>query len=170
MKILEQLQKVFTAFFLVIIVLSMLTWLGVINPFDRFESATSGVVEDKLRVSALAGDSDAQNKLGTLLYKQAEKHNSDFSEAINWFNEAHRQGHPIAQANLGFAYKAGNGVAQSNDKAIEHFYQSGLNFLRIGFPMDAKDNVYSISKIDTAHPLKLDLITAIKAYEENADP
>jgi len=170
MKILEQLQKAFTAFFLIVIALSILTWLGVINPFDRFESRTSSAVEDKLRVAALEGDADAQNKLGTLLYKKAEKYNTDFSEAIDWFNEAGRQHHPIAQVNLGFAYKAGNGVIQNNDEAIKHFYQSGLNFLRIGFPMDAKDNVYSINKINSKHPLKFDLIAAIKKYEKDINP
>ena len=170
MKILEQLQKAFTVFFLIIITLSILTWLGVISPFDKFESATSSIVEDKLRVDALTGNAEAQNKLGTLLYKRAEKYNTDYSEAIDWFNEASRQRHPIAQVNLGFAYKAGNGVLQSNDEAIKHFYQSGLNFLRLDFPMDAKDNVYSINKINSKHPLKFDLIAAIKKYEEDNNP
>jgi len=170
MKILEQLQKAFTVFFLIIITLSTLTWLGIISPFDKFESATSSIVEDKLRVDALTGNADAQNKLGTLLYRKAEKYNTDYSEAIDWFNEASRQHHPIAQVNLGFAYKAGNGVLQSNDEAIKHFYQSGLNFLRLDFPMDAKDNVYSINKINSKHPLKFDLIAAIKKYEGDNNP
>ncbi|ORU94146.1 MAG: hypothetical protein A6F70_07670 [Cycloclasticus sp. symbiont of Bathymodiolus heckerae] len=165
-KILEAIQKLLTGLFILIIALSFLTWLGAINPFEAFESATRDSVEEKLRVDAITGNADAQNKLGTLLYISAKKQsNGDFSEAIKWFEKANQQ-HPIAQLNLAFAYKGGNGVLQNNDTAIEYFHQSGINFLRIGFPMDAKDCVYSIQQINTEHPLKKSLIQKISEYEE----
>ncbi|ORU90914.1 MAG: hypothetical protein A6F71_08200 [Cycloclasticus sp. symbiont of Poecilosclerida sp. M] len=67
---------------------------------------------------------------------------------------------------MAFAYKAGNGVTQSNEKAIELFYSAGLNYLKIGYPMDAKDNVFSINHIDNNHPLKHSLNAAIQDYEK----
>lgn len=166
MKILRLLEKLFTGFFLLVIAISMLTWLGIINPFDTFESAMVGKVENKLRIEASSGNADVQNKLGTLLYTQAKNKNGDFSEALEWFYMATEQQHPIAQTNLAFAYKAGNGVTKDSEKAILFFYQGGINFLKIGFPMDAKDNVYNISRINSNHPLREKLIAAIKAYEE----
>ncbi|MBL4743760.1 MAG: hypothetical protein JKX87_03860 [Cycloclasticus sp.] len=73
----------------------MLTWLGVISPFSKFESSVSNDIENKLRVEADAGDADKQNKLGTLLYTQAKRQNSDFSDAIYWFKNAAKQDLPL---------------------------------------------------------------------------
>jgi len=164
-KFLQLFQKLFTGFFIVIIAISLLTWLGVISPFERFEHNVRGSVGEKLLASAEKGDADAQNKLGTLLYVQAQKQKSDFSQAIGWLRKASQQNHPIAQMNLAYAYKAGNGVPIDNEKAIQLFHQCGLNYLRMGFPMDAKDAVYSIGQINKKHPMKLTLIQAIKEYE-----
>ena len=167
MKILAKIQQSLTVVFFIIVTLSILNGTGIIAPFDTFETIISPDIEDKLRVKALAGNADAQNKLGTLLYKHAQKNNTDFNEAIRWFNEAHQQQHAIAQMNLGFAYKAGNGVPQSNDEAIQYFHKSGLNFFRTDFPMDAKDNVYNINQLNSTHPLKHDLMSAIRAYQDD---
>ena len=104
-----------------------------------------------------------------MLYTRAKKQNGDFTEAIEWFEKASEQNHPIAQMNLAVAYKAGNGVAMDKEKAIELFHQSGLNYLRMGSPMDAKDSVYNINRLNSIHPLKRDLINAIKEFEANAD-
>lgn len=166
MKILNSLEKIFNTVFIVIICIGLLTWLGIFNPFEKFESAVKGDVIDKLSIEAHGGDADAQNKLGTLLYTEAKKQKGDFNEAIRWLEEASQQKHPVAQMNLAIAYETGIGVVMDNEKAIQLFYQSGLNFLRMGFPMDAKDSVFYISKIDSNHPLRRDLINAIKQYEE----
>lgn len=167
MKTLQYLQKLFSGFFILIIAMSVLTWLGFINPFDTFESSMSDRVESKLRIEAASGKPDSQNKLGTLLYVAAKKTQGDFSEAISWFEKAGRQDHPIAQMNLAFSYKAGNGVLQNNQKAIELFHSAGLLFLKREFPMDAKDCVHAIAKINSVHPLKTSLIQAITRYEEH---
>ena len=167
MKFLRALQTLFTGFFLIIIFISLLTWLGFISTFKKAETSLSSDVRNNLEVIANSGNPDAQNKLGALLYVSAKKRKKDFSEAIDWLNKAAKQNHPVAQTNLAYAYKAGNGVTADNEKAIELFYQAGLNYLHMGFPMDAKDNIYSINQLNKSHPLKLKLVDAIKEYEEN---
>ena len=165
MKFLKRLQQLLTGIMLLIITLSILTWLGVINPFASFEKSQAGAIKTKLSSKATEGDADAQNKLGTLLYTAAKRENGDFTQATQWFKLAAEQKHPIATMNLGFAYKAGNGVEKNEEQAIQQFYKAGLLFLEIEFPMDAKDSVHDISTIDAQHPRKADLIKAIKLYE-----
>jgi len=165
MKLLKRLQHLLTGVMLFVIALSILTWLGVINPFAAFEKSQTGTIKTKLSIKATQGDADAQNKLGTLLYTTAKREKGDFSKATQWFKLAAEQKHPIATMNLGFAYKAGNGVEKDEEKAIQQFYKAGLLFLEAGFPMDAKDSVHDISTISAQHPRKTDLINAIKLYE-----
>jgi len=164
-KFLELLQKLLTGFFIVLIALSLLTWFGVIDPFEKFENTVRDDLEESLFIKASSGDSDAQNKLGTLLYMQAKQNNGDYSKAIGWFEEAVEQGNPIALTNLAFAYKAGNGVPVDKEKAVELFYSAGLIFLAMDFPMDAKDSVHAIATINTSHPLKASLMNEIATYE-----
>ncbi|ORU90913.1 MAG: hypothetical protein A6F71_08195 [Cycloclasticus sp. symbiont of Poecilosclerida sp. M] len=71
-KLLQLLQKLFTSFFVLVIFASLLTWAGIIDPFEQFEKSVRGDVESKLRIEAKAGDADAQNKLGTLLYAETK--------------------------------------------------------------------------------------------------
>jgi len=167
MKILLTLQKLLTGIAVILIITGVLTRLGFIDPVGSFESAMRGDVEKKLRVEAELGNVDAQNKLGAFLYRLAQNNQEDFSEAIEWIKLASEQKHPIAQMNLAYAYKAGNGVPLDKQKAIEFFYQSGLSFLRTGYPLDAKDNISNINKIDKNHPLKHKLVEAIERYQQN---
>ena len=171
MKTLLILQKSLTAIAVILIITGVLTRFGFIDPVGSFESALEGDVEQKLRTEAELGNIDSQNKLGAFLYRQAgHQDNGDFSESIAWFKEASEQQHPIAQMNLGFAYKAGNGVPTDKEQAIQLFYNAGLNFLRTGYPLDARDNIFNINKIDSSHPLKQKLTTAIEVYEKNEQP
>jgi len=167
MKTLQFLQKLLTGFAVILIAISVLTRLGFIDPVSRFESLMRGDVEEKLRIEAELGDADSQNKLGTFLYMLANKQQGDFTEAVDWIKKASHQQHPIAQMNLGFAYKAGNGVPLNHEKAITLFYQAGLNFLRTGYPLDARDNIFNINNIDASHPLKQELLQAIVSYEKS---
>ena len=147
---------------IMVVAMNMLLWLGV---FDSTKNYNSAEVENQLRVEADAGNSESQNKLGTLLFKRAKKDNGDYSDAIYWFNQANKQEHPFAQMNLALAYRKGQGVAIDKEKAIELFYASGINFLRTNVPDSAKDSVYNINRINSIHPLKRKLINAIKQYE-----
>lgn len=169
MKLLAYLQKTFHFLLAIIVALGVLALFGIYNPLEEFNSAIKGDVIEKLSLRAQAGDADAQNRLGTFLYTEAQEQQGDFTEAIMWLEKAHQQNNPIAELNLAFAYKSGTGVTLDSDKAIELFYQAGLNFLRLGFPMDAKDCVYEVAKLNAIHPLRRELINAIKEFEANAD-
>ncbi|MEH6502875.1 MAG: hypothetical protein V7682_03115 [Cycloclasticus sp.] len=169
MKIFYYTEKIFRTIFFIAIGIGVLALFGIYNPLEEFNSAIKGDVIEKLSLRAQAGDADAQNKLGTFLYTEAQEQQGDFTEAIMWLEKAHQQNNPIAELNLAFAYKSGTGVDLDSDKAIELFYQAGLNFLHLGFPMDAKDCVYEIAKLNAIHPLKRELINAIKEFEANAD-
>jgi len=162
-------QNAFRSLLIIIISFSVLALLGLYNPIEHFQSTIQSDVIDKLRTKAKMGSAEAQNKLGTFLYTRAQEQQGDFSEAIMWLEKAHQQNNPIAELNLAFAYKSGQGVTPSNERAIELYYQAGINFLQQGFPMDAKDCVYEISQINTIHPLRRELINAIKAYEAAAN-
>jgi len=167
MKTLLILQKLLTGIAVTLIIIGVLTKLEFIDPVGSFESAMRDGVEKKLRAEAEAGNVDAQNKLGAFLYRLAQRDLRNFSEAIEWMELASEQKHPLAQMNLAYAYKAGNGVPLDKQKAIELFYQSGISFLRTGYPLDAKDNTFNINKIDKNHPLKHKLVDAIERYQQN---
>jgi len=162
MSLFNKTKKALITFAIMILCMNILLWLGV---FDSTKNNNSAEVESQLRIEADAGNSESQNKLGTLLFKQAKKANSDYTDAIYWFNQASQQEHPFAQMNLAFAYRRGQGVAIDNEKSIELFYASGINFLRMDLPDSAKDSVYNINRINSIHPLKRKLIDAINQYE-----
>jgi len=87
-------ERTFNFIFIVIILAGLLSWLGVIDPLNSFESIVREDVKKKLLLEARAGDAEAQNKLGTLLYTQAKESNGDFGEGIKWLNEASNQNSP----------------------------------------------------------------------------
>lgn len=157
MKAFDYFRKFLAGLTFVIVAMLLLTWAGVFDSSKRIPPAVMGDVEINLRFKAESGEAAEQNKLATLLYTRAKKQNGDFTEAIEWFEKASEQNHPIAQMNLAVAYKAGNGVAMDKEKAIELFYQSGLNYLRIGSPMDAKDSAYNINRLNSIHPTAVPL-------------
>jgi|TARA_R110002096_G_scaffold379_6_gene2319 tetratricopeptide (TPR) repeat protein len=168
-KFLTYLNNLSRLLLFIIVGFSVLALTGIYNPAEHIQSYIQNDVIEKLRNNAEEGNVEAQNKLGTLLYTIAQEQQGDFSEAIMWLEKAHQQNNPIAELNLAFAYKSGQGVTPSNERAIELYYQAGINFLQQGFPMDAKDCVYEISQINTIHPLRRELINAIKAYEAAAN-
>jgi TPR repeat protein len=162
MSLYSRTKKAVMTIAIMIVCMNILLWLGL---FDSTKDNNSIEVENQLRLDSDAGNSESQNKLGTLLFKRAKKTKGDFADAIYWFEQANKQEHPFAQMNLAFAYRKGQGVAINNEKAIELFYASGINFLRTNLPDSAKDSVYNINRINSIHPLKRKLIDAIKQYE-----
>jgi hypothetical protein len=167
MKKIDYLKKLLFGFALISIAMFILLSIGVFDSVRRVPPTIMGEVETNLRIQSNAGDADAQNKLGTLLYKRSKRLNGDFTEAIQWFEAASKQEYALAQMNLAYAYKAGNGVTVDTNKAIELFHQSGLNFLKDDLPDSAKDSVNNINKLNSIHPLKRNLVEAILYYEEN---
>ena len=45
----------------------------------------------------------------------------DYAEAVRWYHRAAEQGHALAQFNLGFMYKNGQGVTQDYVQAVKWY-------------------------------------------------
>ena len=71
-----------------------------------------------LRKQAIAGDVEAQDKLG-VMYANGEGVPQDYAEAVKWYRKAVEQGYAVAQYNLGFAYFKGQGVPQDKYEAVK---------------------------------------------------
>ena len=54
-------------------------------------------------LAAYEGDRDAQFKVG-VLFTNDQFSEPDYEQAVYWYKQAARQGHPLAQYNLGHQY------------------------------------------------------------------
>lgn len=70
------------------------------------------------RASAERGDSDAQNKLGSM-YALGQSVARDDAQAVFWWRKAAEQGHADAQFNLAGMFLDGRGVAQDDVLAVQ---------------------------------------------------
>ncbi|NJN05261.1 MAG: hypothetical protein HC814_01020 [Rhodobacteraceae bacterium] len=76
---------------------------------------------DRLKSSAIAGDPEAQFKLGAL-YANGQHVDQDYAEAARWFSLAAKQGHPAAQNSLGVCFANGQGV-QGIRRTFRRFWE-----------------------------------------------
>jgi TPR repeat protein len=79
-----------------------------------------------LEKKALAGDADAQFKLGDMLYKGIDVQHDDL-EAFRWFKLAAEQDHPLALNRLGMFYHDGRGGVQKDDKEAVLYFRKAAN-------------------------------------------
>ncbi|MDD5463131.1 MAG: tetratricopeptide repeat protein [Methylococcales bacterium] len=68
-------------------------------------------VVNLLRPLAVAGNSEAQYKLG-VMYDQGQGVTQDYQQASKWYRLSAEQGKPGAQYNLGVMYAEGQGIVQ----------------------------------------------------------
>jgi len=73
---------------------------------------------DKWMLQAYEGDRDAQFKVG-VLFTNDQFNSADFEQAVYWYKQAARQGHSLAQYNLGHQYLTGVGVKRSETEAMK---------------------------------------------------
>lgn len=103
---------------------------------------------DRWMLRAYEGDRDAQFKVGVLLTND-QFSRPDYEQAVYWYKQAARQGHVLAQYNLGHQYLTGVGVRQSDrdamqwwlkaaqqDHALAQFNVGRAYYLGIGFDQD----------------------------------
>lgn len=69
-------------------------------------------------LQAYEGDRDAQFKVG-VLFTNNQFNSADFEQAVYWYMQAARQGHPLSQYNLGHQYLTGIGVKRSETEAMK---------------------------------------------------
>jgi TPR repeat protein/Zn-dependent protease with chaperone function len=72
------------------------------------------------RASAERGDSNAQNKFGTM-YFNGQSVTRDDGQAVFWWRKAAEQGHAAAQNNLGMMYAFGRGTPRDDAVAVKWF-------------------------------------------------
>jgi SH3-like domain-containing protein len=103
---------------------------------------------DKWMLEAYEGDRDAQFKVG-VLFTNSEFNTADYEQAVYWYKQAARQGHVLAQYNLGHQYIEGKGVAKSETQAMNWWLEAAKRdhalaqfnvgrgyYLGIGLPKD----------------------------------
>lgn len=78
---------------------------------------------DKWMLRAYEGDRDAQFKVG-VLFTNDQFGPPDFEQAVYWYKQAARQGHVLAQYNLGHQYLTGLGVHQSKPDAMKWWLEA----------------------------------------------
>ena len=100
---------------------------------------------DKWMLRAYEGDRDAQFKVG-VLFTNDQFNQPDYEQAVYWYKQAARQGHVLAQYNLGHQYLTGVGVSRNEatamgwwlkaakqDHALAQFNIGRAYYLGIGF-------------------------------------
>lgn len=103
---------------------------------------------DKWTMRAYEGDRDAQFKVG-VLFTNSQFDKADYEQAVYWYKQAARQGHILAQYNLGHQYLTGVGVAENQTTAMEWWLKAAEQehslaqfnigrayYLGIGLPQD----------------------------------
>lgn len=73
---------------------------------------------DKWMLRAYGGDRDAQFKVG-VLFANDQFGSADFEQSSYWYTQAARQGHVLAQYNLGHQHLTGNGVKRDEEAAMQ---------------------------------------------------
>lgn len=107
--------------------LTMTTYGTISDPEETSDEATSSDCDDTdvLFRAAEAGDSEAQNWVGTMCYlgQRAEK---DYHQALIWFKRAASQGNADAMRNLAILYDNGEGTLRNSTKA-HRWYEKALS-------------------------------------------
>ena len=78
---------------------------------------------DKWMLRAYEGDREAQFKVG-VLFTNNQFDPPDFEQAVYWYKQAARQGHILAQYNLGHQYLQGVGVTANERTAMQWWAQA----------------------------------------------
>lgn len=107
--------------------LTMTTYGTISDPEEAPDAAISSDCDDTdvLFRAAETGDSEAQNRVGTMCYfgQRAEK---DYHQALIWFKRAASQGNADAMRNLAILYDNGEGTLRNPIKALR-WYEKALS-------------------------------------------
>jgi uncharacterized protein YgiM (DUF1202 family) len=126
---------------------------------------------DRWMLTAFEGDPQAQYKVG-VLQTNSQFHEPDFEQALYWYRQAARQGHILAQYNLGHQYLLGVGVkkneasamkwwleAAKQDHSLAQFNIGRAYYLGIGLEQDHKKSKYWFSRAaDNEEPKSIEIL------------
>lgn len=137
---------------------------------------------DQWVLRAYEGDRDAQFKVG-VLFTNDQFNQPDYEQAVYWYKQAARQGHPLAQYNLGHQYLAGLGVQRSEteamawwkkaaeqDHALAQFNIGRGFYLGIGVEQDLKKSRFWFeSAANNGETKSIEILQKISWPEDGAD-
>jgi TPR repeat protein len=156
---------------------------GLATTAEKPETAQEYQAElDSWMLTAFEGDPQAQYKVGTL-NTNSEFKQADFEQAVYWYRQAARQGHVLAQYNLGHQYLLGVGVgkneasamkwwleAAKQDHALAQFNIGRAYYLGIGFEQDHKQSKYWFSRAaGNDEPKSIEILTKLGWTEGQLD-
>ena len=135
---------------------------------------------DKWMLRAYEGDRDAQFKVG-VLFTNDQFDQPDYEQAVYWYKQAARQGHVLAQYNLGHQYLTGVGVAKNDvtamqwwlkaaeqDHSLAQFNIGRAYYLGIGLPMDHALSKYWFKRAAfNQEPKSIDILKQLGWYTED---
>ncbi len=136
---------------------------------------------DKWMLRAYEGDRDAQFKVG-VLFTNDQFGPPDFEQAVYWYKQAARQGHVLAQYNLGHQYLTGIGVEKSDasamewwlkaadqDHALAQFNVGRAYYLGIGLNEDHSESKYWFERAAAnQEPKSIDILKQLGWYDSAA--
>lgn len=135
---------------------------------------------DKWMLRAYEGDRDAQFKVG-VLFTNDQFDKPDYEQAVYWYKQAARQGHVLAQYNLGHQFLTGVGVAKNDstamqwwlraaeqDHALAQFNVGRAYYLGIGLSMDHVLSKYWFERAAyNQEPKSIDILKQLGWYTGN---
>src|SRR5208282_4156237 len=83
--------------------------------FRRWFSRPQKLAGETTETRAGHGDAEAQFCLGVKFAQEGAA--QDYAQAVEWYQKAAEQSHPLAQFNLGIMYAAGQGVPRDEAKS-----------------------------------------------------
>jgi TPR repeat protein len=136
---------------------------------------------DSWMLKAYGGDKDAQFKVGAL-YTNTDFGEADYEQAVYWYKQAARQGHALAQYNLGHQYLTGVGVIKSEatamkwwleaakrDHTLAQFNVGRAYYLGIGLEKDHKKSKYWFSRAaENNDPKSIEIMTKLGWLDGNS--
>jgi TPR repeat protein len=95
-------------------------YLAGMYELERGITRDAAAIESLTRLAAERGNGDAQRSLGKILI-DGSSNESEYREALFWYQEAANSGHAEAMNDLGLMYEHGRGAAQDYAVAMEWY-------------------------------------------------
>jgi len=175
----KNLNNLDVVLYFVLVTLCLFVSVTHVSASEKFKSESHLQTDSKqFRLLAEKGDKDAQFRLG-LVYESSNVPEK-FKQSAYWYNLAAKQGHPVAQYNLGIQLMVGNGVEKNQQQALQLWLaaaRSGLAhaqfnvarayFLGVGLNENQDKARYWLEKAAAQNePKSIDLLKQLGWYKE----
>ena len=178
-------SRLIHSFMLTVVMMAWLTVAAHAQTEFEIDSSTPNIEQnyreelDKWMLRAYEGDRDAQFKVG-VLFTNKQFDQPDYEQAVYWYKQAARQGHVLAQYNLGHQYLMGVGVKENQKTAMEWWLQAAEQdhalaqfnvgrayYLGIGLPEDHQKSRYWFNRAaDNQEPKSIEILQQLGWVQE----